>query len=350
MRTSAYIQEIIQTAKLLAAPGKGILAADESINTLGTRFKNIGVENTAENRESYRSMLFTTPGLSKYISGVIQFEETLNNKLPSGESLQTVLKKNNMIAGIKVDKGLIALPTDENITTGLDNLLERCKSYYSQGCRYAKWRAALKISSTFPTYLAISENANALARYAYICQEAGLVPIVEPEVLAEGDHSIDTCAKISTQVYAAVIQSLHLHGVVLEGILLKPNMITSGVSNTNKANATEIAMKTVSVLSRTIPPAVPGIMFLSGGQSEEESSANLNAMNSIPGAKKPWNLSFSFGRALQATPMKVWAGKNTKAGQDALIIRAEANSLATLGKYKPEKSKGESLHVSNYVY
>ena len=349
MRSFKFAQELIETARLLCAPGKGILAADESVTTLASRFKSINLENTPESREAYRTLLFTAPHLSTYISGVIQFEETLSNKLPSGESLQSVLKSNHMIAGIKVDKGMVSLPTHESITIGLDGLSERCQSYYAQGCRFAKWRAALKISSQFPTTLAISENANALARYAYICQESGLVPIVEPEVLVEGDHSIERCEEVSEMVYAAVVKSLHDHGVMLEGILLKPNMITPGVKCKTRASPTEIAMKTVKVLSRTIPPAVPGIVFLSGGLSEEEASANLNAMNNIPGTKTPWKLSFSFGRALQASCIKAWAGKNLEAGQQALIKRAIANSLATLGKYKDEK-QGESLHVSNYVY
>ena len=349
MRLNPYVQELIETAKLLAFPGKGILAADESIPTLATRFSKINLSNTAENREAYRSMLFTTPNLSKFISGVIQFEETLTNKLSNGESLQSVLKKNKLIPGIKVDKGLALLPTNESVTVGLDGLSDRCKEFYSQGCRFAKWRAVIKIGKNSPSNLAILENANSLARYASICQYSGLVPIVEPEVLAEGDHSIEECAEVSTKVYTAVINSLHLHGVILEGILLKPNMITSGVS-AEKASSTEIALQTLKVLNRTIPSAVPGIMFLSGGQSEEEASFNLNAINSVPGAKKPWTLSFSFGRALQASCIKDWGGINVKEAQATLIKRAEANSQASLGKYQNTGVKGESLHVSNYSY
>lgn len=350
MQKTKFAQELIETAKLLVSPGKGILAADESNSTLASRFKAIGLESTLETREAYRGMLFTAPGLSKYISGVIQFDETLSQKHFSGESLQSILKSQKIITGIKVDKGVVALSTGEPITTGLDGLAERCERYYGQGCRFAKWRGVLKISENFPTGLAISENASALARYAKICQDSGLVPIVEPEVLCEGSHSIEKCEEVSTIVFSAVVKSLHEHGVLLEGILLKPNMITSGISLKENTSSVEIAMRTIRVLSRTIPPAVPGIVFLSGGQSEEEASNNLNAMNAIPGAKKPWNLSFSFGRALQASCIKAWAGKDLEAGQKALIIRAQANSLATLGKHNPEKSQGESLHVSNYVY
>lgn len=350
MRTNLYKQELVEIANALCAPGKGILAADESISTLSKKFDKINLPNTYENRQAYRSMLFTAPNLNKYISGVIQFEETLTNKLSSGESLQTYLHTNKIITGIKVDKGLSLLHTGETVTTGLDGLGDRCKNYYDQGCRFAKWRAVIKIEPKFPTPLAIKLNSELLARYASICQGSGLVPIVEPEVLVEGDHNIEKCAEISTIVYSAVISALHEHGVLLEAVLLKPNMITSGISSSNKDTHTEIALNTLQVLGRTIPPAVPGIVFLSGGQSEEEATNNLNSINSVPAVKKPWNLSFSFGRALQASCVEAWAGQNITAGQQALMKRASANSLATLGQQKTEKTEGKSLHITNYVY
>lgn len=350
MRIGAFAKELVSTARQLATLGKGILAADESLTTLGSRFSKINVENTYENREAYRSMLFTTPSLSNYISGAIQFDETLKNKTPEGELLQNILKKANIIPGIKVDKGLSVLSNEETLTTGLDGLEDRVKFYYSQGCRFAKWRGVLKISNKMPSSLAIEENANSLAKYAFICQSNGLVPIVEPEILAEGDHDIETCGAVSTLVYSAVMNALHKHSVLFEGILLKPNMITPGIKSHKKASFQEIAEKTLETLYRTIPPAVPGIMFLSGGQSEEDASSNLNAINQINKGKGPWVLSFSYGRALQASCMKAWQGKNIKAGQETLLHRAKMNSLATIAKYQRENNNGESLHVSNYSY
>jgi len=350
MKYSQYIPELIETARKIATPGKGILAADESLNTIGGRFSKINLDNSYANREAYRSMLFTAPNLSKFISGVIQFDETLSNKLPSGESLQTVLSRNSIITGIKVDKGLSLLQSDEPITLGLDGLDERCQSYYKQGIRFAKWRAVLKISDKFPSNLAVLSNADSLAKYALICQRNGLVPIVEPEVLAEGNHDIEKCAEISRAVYSEVFNALCKHGVLLEGILLKPNMITSGMNSEKKVKSEVVAEKTVETLARTVPPAVPGIMFLSGGQSEEESSLNLNAINLASKYIKPWTLSFSYGRALQSSSLKAWGGKNIKEGHAALLKRAAANANASLGKYEIESNKGESLHIANYTY
>ena len=350
MKVSTYAAELVETAKKIATPGKGILAADESTNTIGNRFGKIKLRNTYENRAAYRAMLFTAPNLNRYISGVIQFEETLINKLPSGEGLQTFLARQGIIAGIKVDKGLAVLPNNEPYTTGLDGLDERCATYYQVGVRFAKWRAVIKLTGESPSSLAISVNTDALAKYAAICQRNGLVPIVEPEVLADGDHSIDKCAEISKQVYSETFASLHKHGVMLEGILLKPNMITSGMSCKEKASSEEIALRTVEVLASTVPPIVPGIMFLSGGQSEEEASLNLNKINLVEKYFKPWTLSFSYGRALQNSSLNAWAGNNVQAGQKELIRRAAANALATVGKYADEKTTGESLHVSGYSY
>ena len=356
-KVNPFTAELIENARKIATPGKGILAADESTGTIGQRFSKIEVENNFENRQAYRTLLFTTPGLGKYISGVIQFEETLDNRAPDGTLIQEYLHREGIIPGIKVDKGTAVLPgTDgETATMGLDGLAERCKGYYEKGCRFAKWRAVLKIGPGLPTERAILENAHGLARYASICQANGLVPIVEPEVLADGPHSIEECAEKSARVFSAVVKALHDYGVLLEGALLKPNMITSGSANPNKASSGDVAWKTIQTLIRTIPAAIPGILFLSGGQSEEEASLELNAINAIPEVKRPWTLSFSFGRALQVSCLAAWRGKveNTEAAQQALLKRAEANSKASLGVYEGGvggEASNENLFVSNYTY
>lgn len=356
-RGNPFTQELIQNARRIATRGKGILAADESTGTIANRFKSIDLENTYENREAYRVLLVTAPGIEQYISGVILFEETLDNKLPDGTLLPEHLTRLGILPGIKVDKGLVTIPgTDgETSTQGLDGLAERCKTYYSKGCRFAKWRATYKITKDCPSEVAILENAHGLARYAAICQSNGLVPIVEPEVLADGTHSIDECAEKSQRVYAAVVKALHDHGVLLEGALLKPNMITSGMSASERAGPGDVAWRTVQVLTRTIPAAIPGIMFLSGGQSEEEASVNLNAMNALPNVVRPWSLSFSYGRALQHSAIRLWAGKheNVTRAQEMLLSRAQANSQANLGEYQGGSggaAAAESLYVSNYTY
>lgn len=351
-----YKDELIATAKAICIPGKGILAADESTNTIGSRFKGINVENTEENRRFYRELLLTSGEIENYISGVILFEETLYQKSKEGKLFVDILKEKNIITGIKVDKGtvVIAGTNNETATQGLDDLGKRCAKYYSDGARFAKWRAVLRISETGPSELAIQENAHGLARYAAICQENGLVPIVEPEVLVDGTHTIDQCVKASERVFAAVVKALHDNNVLLEGILLKPNMITPGSDCTTKVSAQEIAWKTVRTLLRTIPAAIPGIMFLSGGQSENEATENLNEMNKLD-TKKPWNLSFSYGRALQHSAQKAWGGvlENLGSSQKAFIEKAKSNSLATLGKYESGTTStggSESLHVKNYTY
>lgn len=355
-RGNPYVDELIRNAKQIATRGKGILAADESTGTIGQRFSKIAVENNYENRQNYRTLLLTTQGFGQFISGVIMYEETLENKAPDGTPLLEHLRRENVLAGIKVDKGLAKIPgtQDEMSVQGLDGLAERCQKYYAQGCRFAKWRATYKIGPGLPSAVAIQENAWGLARYAAICQANGLVPIVEPEVLADGPHSIDECLEKSQRVFAAVVTALHANGIIFEGMLLKPNMITSGSEAAVKAGPQEIAWKTYQALIRTLPGAVPGVMFLSGGQSEEEATVNLNAMNSLPDVK-PWSLSFSFGRALQSTVLKVWGGKqeNFAAGQAALMHRAESNSKAQLGTYVPAEGAAqasESLFVKNYVY
>ena len=331
------------------------MAADESTGTIGKRLASINVENIEANRQALRELLFTAPGALQYLSGVILFEETLYQTTVDGKLFVDVLKEGGVIPGIKVDKGTVDLAgtNGETTTQGLDGLAQRCQQYYKAGARFAKWRAVLKIGPNEPSPLSILENANGLARYAIICQENGLVPIVEPEILVDGPHDIEKCAAATEIVLAAVYKALSDHHVLLEGTLLKPNMVTPG-SDSAKTTPEEIAKYTVRALQRTVPPAVPGIMFLSGGQSEEEATRNLNAMNALD-TKKPWTLSFSFGRALQAHTLKTWGGKkeNVGAAQGVLLARCKANSDAVLGKYGGDAAGAgaeESLHVKGYKY
>eukprot|EP00898_Chlorokybus_atmophyticus_P001196 jgi/Chlat1/2077/Chrsp17S08722 len=326
---SKYEEELIATANAIAAPGKGILAADESTGTIGKRLQGINVENNEANRQTLRQLLFTSEGMNNHISGVILFEETLYQKANDGTPFVEVMKKLGVIPGIKVDKGVVELPgTDgETTTQGMDSLGSRCAEYYKAGARFAKWRAVLKISDSCPSELAIHENAYGLARYAAICQENGLVPIVEPEVLSDGDHSIQKCADVTERVIAACYKALSDHHVMLEGTLLKPNMVTPGAQCPNRASPEE---------------------------SEEEATKNLDAMNKLS-TKKPWALSFSYGRALQSSTLKAWGGKkeNISAAQKAFLTRAEANGQASLGKYSGsagDAASQESLHVKDYKY
>ncbi|KAL1105345.1 hypothetical protein V6Z11_D04G126000 [Gossypium hirsutum] len=385
------VDELAKNAAYIGTPGKGILAADESTGTIGKRLSSINVENVEDNRRALRELLFTTPGALQYLSGVILFEETLYQKTASGITKNTmiilrtavvlflfksygwllisdidvycagkpfvdVLKEGGVLPGIKVDKGTVELngTNGETFTQGLDGLAQRCQKYYEAGARFAKWRAVLKISANEPTELAIQENANGLAMYAAICQQCGLVPIVEPEILVDGSHDIKKCAAVTERVLAACYKALNDHHVMLEGTLLKPNMVTPG-SDSPKVAPEVIAEYTVRALQRTVPAAVPAIVFLSGGQSEEEATLNLNAMNKLQ-TKKPWSLSFSFGRALQQSTLKAWAGKeeNVKKAQDAFLVRCKANSEATLGTYKGDakisEGAAESLHVKDYKY
>jgi len=367
----SHSAELAQTAAALIAPGKGILASDESNGTCGKRLATINVENTKENRRLYRELLYKTEGLGKHISGAIMFEEALlseddeslgmvgNGKSTEGVSFVDLLKKQGVIPGIKVDKGVVKLPgTDgETDTQGLTNLHKRCAKYYAAGARFAKWRAVLHIKdSGAPTEQAIRLNAHTLARYAIICQANGLVPIVEPEVLMDGTHSIERSAKVTSKVLAATFKALNDHNVMLEGALLKPNMVRPG-SDGKKASAEEIAAATVRTLQATVPPALAGVVFLSGGMSEEEATTALNEMNKYGDPKRrPWALSFSFGRALQASVLKAWQGKteNIAAAQEQLRIRSRANGLATLGQYSGDAAGSaagsDSLHQKNYVY
>ena len=349
--------ELAATAQAIVAPGKGILAADESTGTIGKRFAGIQVENVEENRRAYRELLFTAGDeISKYLGGVILYEETLFQKTADGRSFAEVLRAHGIMVGIKTDLGVVPLAGTNNETTtqGLDKLADRCKKYYEAGARFAKWRCVLRIGPNEPSSLAISENANVLARYASISQQNGLCPIVEPEILMDGDHDLPRAVEAAQQVLAAVYHRLMEHHVFLEGTLLKPNMVCPGQDCKIKYTPKDIALATVTVLQRTVPAAVPGITFLSGGQSEEEATIHLNEINRVPG-KKPWALTFSYGRALQATVLKVWKGDatNVKDAQAALLVRCKANSEAALGKYEGGAGTGsasESLYVKDYKY
>lgn len=353
-------KELVENANKIASPGKGILAADESTGTIAKRFATYNIENTEENRAFYRGLLFTSKGCGQYLSGAILYEETLYQKAPCGTPMVDLLKAEDILPGIKVDKGLVDLwGTDgEKSTQGLDGLAKRCADYYQQGARFVKWRAVLTIdpASGKPSELSIQETAHSLARYATICQSERLVPIVEPEIMQDGAHSIETAAAITEKVLAATFKALADHHVLLEGCLLKPNMVTPGSENPNWKTS-EIAYMTVRTLQRTVPPALVGVMFLSGGQSEEDASLNLNAMNALRtqfGDRMPWKLSFSYGRALQASVLKAWAGNpaNKEAAQAKLMERAKANGEATLGKYAGggDATANERLFVSGYVY
>jgi fructose-bisphosphate aldolase class I len=334
--------ELQATIAKLIRPGKGILAADESLPTIAKRFQPLGIANTDENRRAYRSLLFTAPGAEEFISGAILFEETLGQRADDGAALPEVLDRRGIVPGIKVDKGttpLVNAPGDL-ITRGLDGLPERLKSYKAQGARFAKWREVYGITDRNPTPLGIKANAEALASYAAICQAEGIVPIVEPEVLMDGDHTMERCDEVTEAVLHAVFHALHRHKVILEFMVLKPNMVLPGKDRPPKATPAEVAAATVKVLRRTVPAAVPGIYFLSGGQRPEEATANLNAMNvQFPNA--PWQLSFSYGRALQDPVIQVWAGRPESglAAQQAFRLRAQMNGLARSGKWSPEMEK-----------
>ena len=354
MALSYYKETLRETALKLATRGKGILAVDESTNTCGKRLASIGVENTEENRQAYRGMLFTTKGLGNYISGAILFEETLFQDHADGESMVAKLEKQGIVPGIKVDKGLKPLVgglEHETYCSGLDGLTERASDYYARGARFAKWRAVLQITAEGPSDLAIKENAWGLARYARSVQEAGLVPIIEPEILMDGDHDILTTSEIQEKIIKEVYFACQQNGVYLEGTLLKPSMTVPGADYEGKSDPKNVALATVTTLLRSVPAAVPGIVFLSGGLSEEEASLYLNEMNLLA-ADKPWNLSFSYGRALQHSCLRAWAGSNIDKGQKALIARAQANSEASKGLYVlgSQPSSDEKLFVSGYTY
>jgi len=318
------------TVDSLVQPGKGILAADESGPTIAKRFKAIGVESTEPNRRAYRSLLLETPGLGAFISGVILYEETLAQRADDGASLPELARRQGIVPGIKVDAGKIALahaPGDE-ITQGLDGLAKRLGPYKEQGARFAKWRAVYNVSDTLPSRLAIQANAESLARYAAICQEEEVVPIVEPEVLMDGGHTLERCAEVTEAVLHEVFEALHRHRVVLEHMLLKPSMVVAGKEQARQASVADVAAQTVRILRRTVPAAVPGIFFLSGGQTPAEATAHLDAINRL--RPQPWALSFSFGRALQDPVLLAWKGHaaNARQAQDALLERARLNGAA----------------------
>lgn len=332
---------LIQIAKAMVAPGKGILAADESTGTIEKRFTSINVENTEENRRAYRDLLFTTKGIGDSISGVILYDETLRQKSADGMSFVDLLNKNGVLPGIKVDAGAkpLAFCPGETVTEGLDNLPKRCAEYVKLGAKFAKWRAVIDIGVDMPSSTSIAANAHALARYAAICQEAGLVPIVEPEVLMDGDHTIERCEQVTEWTLNAVYEALYMNRVSLEGSVLKPSMVISGKKCARQAGVDEVAERTTRILKRTVPAAVAGIVFLSGGQSDELATAHLDAMNKL--GNNPWPLSFSYGRALQQPSLKAWRGSvaNVPAAQAALAHRGRMNSLASLGKYSASMEK-----------
>eukprot|EP00939_MAST-03C_sp_MAST-3C-sp1_P003600 g3600.t1 len=360
MSFGEYAQELIATANFITSKGKGILASDESTGTAGKRLASIGLENTEKNRQQYRELLYRTEGLGEYISGAIMYEETLFQKDSKGVPMVDLLKKQHIIPGIKVDLGVRELyGTDgETVTQGITHLADRCKKYYKAGARFSKWRAVLRIKdSGCPSALAIKQNAETLARYGAISQACGLVPIIEPEILADGDHSIEVCAAVTERVLSETFRAMSTHKILLEGCLLKPNMVRKGADSTQKVAVADVGKATVRVLQHTVPVALPGVMFLSGGMSEEFATEALNACNTAcPKAKRPWHLSFSYGRALQQSVLKAWKGKdeNIKAAQNQLLLRAKANSLACQGKYQGEgkasAAAAESLTVKNYVY
>ena len=330
--------ELHETARALVANNKGILAADESSGTIKKRFDSIDLESTEESRRAYRDMLFTTPGLEDSVSGVILYDETLRQSSADGTPFAQLLAEKGIIPGIKVDTGAkdLAGAPNEKVTEGLDGLRERLEEYRSLGARFAKWRAVITIGEGIPTPYCIEVNAQALARYAALCQEQGLVPIVEPEVLMDADNDIETCYRATRRTLHKTFDELYHQRVDLEGMLLKPNMVISGKGCPTQASAQEVAEWTIRCFRQTVPAAVPGIVFLSGGQSDEQASENLNAINSL--GPQPWVLSFSYGRALQAPALKAWAGSADKieAGQSFLALRARCNSAAVAGRYSAD--------------
>ena len=331
-------QQLQTVAQAMVQPGKGILAADESSGTIERRLKSIDTPSTDENRRAWRELLFTALGIGEYISGVILFDETLRQDTSDGRRMVQVLNEAGVIAGIKVDLGAKALAgrAGETVTEGLDGLRERLDEYRELGAQFTKWRAVINIGEGLPSDAAVHVNAHALARYAALSQEAGLVPIVEPEVLMDGDHDIGRCFAVTEATLRATFGELAAQGVSIEGIVLKPNMVLSGTSATDRADPEAVAEATVSCLERTVPAAVPGIAFLSGGQSEREATANLDAINRFP-LRRPWELSFSYGRALQATALRAWGGDpdRVEGAQAAFLHRARLTATARRGAYSP---------------
>jgi fructose-bisphosphate aldolase class I len=342
MEKAMKLDELNKVAQAMVASGKGILAADESSGTIKKRFDAIGVESTEDTRRDYREMLFRSAEGMKHISGVILYDETIWQKAKDGTPLVELIKKAGTIPGIKVDEGTKPLPEcpGEVVTVGLDKLADRLPKYYEQGARFAKWRAVIDIATGgIPSYTCIRANAHALARYAALCQAAQIVPIVEPEVLMDGDHDVERCQQVTELVLKLQFEELYFNRVALEGMVLKPNMVISGKKSGKRAGIEEVAERTVKVLKNCVPGAVPGIAFLSGGQRDEEATAHLDAMNKI--GNLPWRLTFSYGRALQHAPQTTWKGKseNVAAAQRAFSHRAKMNGLAALGQWKSDLEK-----------
>jgi fructose-bisphosphate aldolase class I len=335
------MQLLSKTAAAMVAKGRGVLAADESSGTCEKRFQSVGVESTEENRRAYRNLLFSTPGVEQYLSGVILFDETARQKANDGTPIPQYLAKKGILPGIKVDKGVSNLPftKEEKVTEGLDGLQKRMKEYFDLGCRFAKWRAVITIGEGIPTHACLYANAHALARYAAICQEASIVPMIEPEVLLDGDHTAERSEEVHEATLRATYAAMAAYNVSIEHLILKTSMVVSGKSNARQAGVDEVAERTVRVLKRTVPAAQPGIVFLSGGQSDEAATAHLNAMAAMKDL--PWPLTFSYSRALQNPALKAWRGQagNVAAAQKAFHHRAHMNGLASQGKWKAELEK-----------
>jgi len=356
MALEAFREELMASAAAIACPGKGLLAADESTGTIGKRFAAIALDNTEDHRRAYRTLLATAGGLEQFISGVILYEETLFQDTDDGTPILELFRRVGVVPGIKVDQGVQPLAgglAGETWCTGLSGLQQRAARYYARGARFAKWRAVLRITAEgAPSELAVRENAWGLARYARTVQEEGLVPIVEPEILMDGDHPIETTALVQERVLRQVYAALAENGVLLEGTLLKPSMTTAGAAHGGEQTPQQVGEATVRTLRRSVPASVPGILFLSGGLGEEEASVYLDAINRAADRQAPWNLGFSFGRALQHSCLQQWGGHDRAAGQGALLARAQANSEASLGAYRAgsQPSNDESLFVAGYVY
>ncbi len=331
-------KELNAIATAMVAPGKGILAADESSPTIGSRFAKLGIDSTEENRRSYREMFFSADGIKEYVSGVILYDETIRQNASDGTPFPKYMQNLGIIPGIKVDTGAkeLAGHPGEKITEGLDGLRDRLKEYHDLGARFAKWRAVITIGDGLPTDYCLEANAHALARYGALCQERGIVPIIEPEVLMDGDNTIETCYAVTDKTLHVVFGALYRAGVKFEGMVLKPNMVVPGKKSGQSASVEQVASMTLDVLKKNVPAAVAGIAFLSGGQSDQDASAHLNQLNKL--GDTPWPLTYSYGRALQTAAMETWAGKpeNVAAGQAAALLRARANSAATYGKYSEQ--------------
>lgn len=338
-----------QTARAMVAPGQGILAMDESNPTCGKRLQAVGVENTEPNRISYRDLLLGTPGLGEYISGAILYDETIRQKNPEGKTFVELMQQQDIIPGIKVDTGAkdLALHAGEKVTEGLDGLRERLEEYHGMGARFCKWRAVITIDmdKSLPSRACLQANAHALARYAALCQEAGLVPIVEPEVLLDGGHSVEDSFTITRETQHTVFEQLYRQGIFFEGMVLKPSMVVSGKDNAKQAGIQEVAERTLECLQQTVPAAVPGIAFLSGGQSDEQATQHLNSMNQLAASMSlPWQLTFSYARALQHQALTTWKGEagQVEAARKALLHRARLNALASKGEYRDEMERQEA--------